>query len=71
MNDTIKGVIKNMARTMDVPLIAFFCFQFINSRKHKRFIVKTQSVPPDTPVYSYHCIQLVLIENVFPKVSHG
>ena len=32
---------------------------------------RTQRVPPATPVYSYHCTQLTVLENTPPKLSHG
>ena len=34
-----------------------------------KLTVKTQKVPPSTPVYSYHWINLILLANPFPRLS--
>ena len=38
---------------------------------NKKLEHNTQRLPPNTPVYSYHWIQLILSEKTFPRFNHG
>ena len=40
-------------------------------RKRRVFARSTQSEPPNTPVYSYHCIMESDVAKEFPKTSQG
>ena len=39
--------------------------------KIRIFESSTHSVPPKTPVYSYHCTAHTSCENPLPRMSHG
>ena len=39
--------------------------------KRRMLTTSTQSEPPNTPVYSYHCTAQTSCEKPFPRMSHG
>ena len=39
--------------------------------KRRMLPSSTQSEPPKTPVYSYHCTAQTSCENPLPRMSHG
>ena len=54
-----------------VAFLFCFSFQFFRSEKTRIFTSNTHSVPPKTPVNSYHWMDLGLIEKKFPIVNQG
>ena len=42
-----------------------------HASKKRMLQTSTQSEPPKTPVYSYHCTAHTSCENPLPRMSHG
>ena len=66
-----------MGRAIAVPerILIFFVSSLLihrlSRRNRSKFTTMIQSVPPLTPVYSYHWIQFVRTEKTLPKESQG
>ena len=65
-NENIIGTIK-----ISTVKVTYFLSLFVKKAYKSKLSIKTQTVPPRTPVYSYHCTMLGKVANTFPNVNQG